>query len=177
VTKILGIIIALLTKPSVINLVLVLQVVTFCFFPVVLWRGLSNDEQVALSTTAQANMCGISVEEFNLMSAVTEAESDRSDNLEAKVFVAMTIWNRVNSDDWPDTVTGVITQSGQFQVYYEGTYKDVGSNSLSDQAVVEAYIRIQEGNAPNVIYFNCIGYNGLGTPYACIGGNYFSTVP
>lgn len=122
-------------------------------------------------------MCGITVDEFNLLSAVTEAESDRTDNLEAKVFVAMTIWNRVNSTDWPNTVTGVITQGNQFQVYYEGTYKSVGSNDLSDQAVVEAYIRIQEGNAPNVIYFNCVGYNGLGTPYACIGDNYFSTVP
>ena len=122
-------------------------------------------------------MFRLTKEEFELFSAVVEAESDRTDNLEAKTFVALTIWNRKNSSDWPNTITGVITQGGQFQVYYEGTYKSVGRNNLSDMAIVEAYSMIDTGDYPNVIYFNCVGYNGLGTPYACIGDNYFSTVP
>ena len=122
-------------------------------------------------------MCGISEEDFKLFSAVVEAESDRSDNFEGKVLIAETIWNRVNSSDWPSTAYKCITQKGQFQVYYEGTYKSVGRTDLSDLAVVEAYCRIEEGTAPNVIYFNCVGYNHLGTPYCYEGGNYFETVP
>lgn len=156
---------------------MIVRLVTLCFSPVVMWGVLSEEEQVTLPTNLKAFTCGISEEEFNLISAVTEAESDRTDNYEGKVLVAMTIWNRVNSGDWPSTVTDVISQSGQFQVYYEGTYKSVGQTDLSDRAVVEAFVRIKNGDAPNVIYFNCIGYNGLGTPYCYEGGNYFSTVP
>lgn len=154
-----------------------ITVVVQTFTPVGIWDALTYDEQVSAPISTKAYIVGLSEEEFELFSAVVEAESDRTDDLEAKKFVALTIWNRVNSSDWPDTVTGVITQSGQFQVYYEGTYKSVGRNELSDTAIVEAYSMINSGDYPNVIYFNCIGYNGLGTPYACIGDNYFSTVP
>ena len=142
-----------------------------------MWRALTYEEQVSAPSSTKANVCGISEEDFKLFSAVVEAESDRSDNFEGKVLIAETIWNRVNSSDWPNTAYKCIAQKGQFQVYYEGTYKSVGRTDLSDLAVVEAYCRIEEGTAPNVIYFNCVGYNHLGTPYCYEGGNYFETVP
>ena len=145
--------------------------------PIWCWGALTTEERVGASQQTKIWICDLSEEEFELFSAVVEAESDRTDNLEAKTYVALTIWNRVYSDDWPNTVTGVITQDGQFQVYYEGTYEYVGGNELSDTAIVDALAMRNSGDYPNVIYFNCIGYDGLGTPYACIGDNYFSTVP
>lgn len=121
------------------------------------------------------------VNEFILLSSITEAESNRSqtDN-EGRIMVAICILNRVNDDTgrFPDTITGVISQSGQFSTcrrHSDGTYYSVTERTdLSDQAVIEAVRRIEEGEAPAVLWFNCIGYS-YGTPYGNIGGNYFST--
>lgn len=118
------------------------------------------------------------VDEFILLSSIVEAESNRSqtDN-EGRIMVCICILNRVNSDRFPNTITGVISQSGQFSTcrrHSDGTYYSVTDRTdLSDQAVIEAVRRIEEGEAPAVLWFNCIGYN-YGTPYACVGGNYFS---
>lgn len=148
-----------------------------CFSPLSVWRAFDEQQKLDAPLTFKSEVCEISLEEYKLFSAIVEAESDRSDNFEGRVLIAMTIWNRVSSDRWPNTITGVISQGGQFQVYYEGTYKSVGRTDLSDLAVIEAYDRIEQGDAPNVIYFNCIGYNYLGTPYCYEGGNYFETEP
>jgi hypothetical protein len=119
------------------------------------------------------------VEEFILLSSITEAESNRSqtDN-EGRIMIAICILNRVNDDRFPDTITEVISQSGQFSTCRrasDGSYYSVTERTdLSDLAVIEAVRRIEAGEAPAVLWFNCIGYNSWGTPYACIGGNYFS---
>jgi spore germination cell wall hydrolase CwlJ-like protein len=118
------------------------------------------------------------VDEFILLSSITEAESNRSqtDN-EGRIMVAICILNRVNDDRFPDTISGVISQSGQFSTcrrHSDGTYYSVTERTdLSDQAVIEAVRRIESGEAPAVLWFNCIGYS-YGTPYGNIGGNYFS---
>lgn len=118
------------------------------------------------------------VGEFILLSSITEAESNASqtDN-EGRIMVAICILNRVNDDRFPDTITGVISQSGQFSTcrrHSDGTYYSVTERTdLSDQAVIEAVRRIESGEAPAVLWFNCIGYS-YGTPYGNIGGNYFS---
>jgi spore germination cell wall hydrolase CwlJ-like protein len=55
---------------------------------------------------------GMTEEEFIFISSVVEAESDRSESLEGRILIAETILNRVNSDLFPDTISGVLTQSG-----------------------------------------------------------------
>lgn len=45
---------------------------------------------------------------------------------------------------------------------------------LSDEAVIQAIREIESGTAPEVLFFNCIGYN-YGTPYGYVDGNYFMT--
>lgn len=139
------------------------------------WYSLSDTERSEASVEVKAFIAGMSVDDFILMSSVVEAESDRSDNFEGRVLIALTILNRVSSPSFPNSVPSVIKEAGQFQVYYEGTYKTVGRTDLSDNAVIEAVFRKQEDH-PNVIYFNCVGYNYLGTPYCYEGGNYFETL-
>ena len=123
-----------------------------------------------------ANQCNMTVEEFTLLSSCVEAESNRSTDgdLSGRILIAETILNRVNDDRFPDTVTGVLTQSGQFSTIRNGQ-SVTNRTSYSDEAVLIAYREIQNNDAPNVMFFNCIGYNGLGEPYDCVGGNYFST--
>ena len=122
-----------------------------------------------------AEQCGMTESEFILISSVTEAESDRSDSMSGRVLIALTILNRVDSDIFPDTITEVLTQSGQFStvVRRNGIYQSVTNRTeLSDQAVLEAYEWNQRGDDPNVLFFNCRGYN-YGTPYDYVDGNYF----
>ena len=120
-------------------------------------------------------LAGMTEEEFNLISSVVEAESDRSASLDGRILIAETILNRVNSPSFPDTITGVLTQSGQFTTVVNG-HSVTNRTELSDQAVIIAVQEIEAGTAPEVLFFNCIGYN-YGTPYGdgAIDGNYFMT--
>ena len=129
-----------------------------------------------LPDRAKCFVCKISLNELELFSAVVEAESDRGDSTESyegRVLIALTILNRVNSDQWPNSIEAVIKQANQYEAYYNGAYLSAGRTQLADAAIIEACQMIENGTAPNVIYFNCIGYNHLGEPYCYKGGNYF----
>ena len=113
-------------------------------------------------------------EEFILISSVVEAESNRDpESIEGRTMIAVCILNRVRDSRFPNTVTGVLTAPGQFSTV-RGGHSVTSRTDLSDQAVIEAYNWIEQGDAPEVLYFNCIGYFGDIEPYACIGNNYFS---
>lgn len=121
------------------------------------------------------------VDEFILLSSIVEAESNRSqtDN-EGRIMIAICILNRVNSDRFPNTISGVIGQSGQFSTcrrHSDGSLYSVTERSdLSDLAVIEAVQRIEAGEAPAVLWFNCRYWFSWAEPYGTepIGGNYFS---
>ena len=117
---------------------------------------------------------GMSAEDFYLISSIVEAESDRGDSMDGRVLIALTILNRVNDDRFPDTITGVLTQPGQFATVVNGR-PVVERTELSDAAVIEALQLLETGDAPEVLFFNCTGYN-YGTPYGYIDGNYFMTL-
>lgn len=140
------------------------------------WHSLSEQERSEAQIETKASIAGMTTEEFALMSAIVEAESDRNpDHVEGKKLIALTILNRVESDQFPNTITGVISESGQFQVYYEGTYRSIGRTEESDEAVIEASFWAKKEH-PNVIFFNSIGFDGLGQAYEYVEGNYFETL-
>lgn len=130
----------------------------------------------AMSIEERAALAYMTVEEFELISSVTEAESNRcQDSTEGRRYIALCILCRVMDTRFPDTITGVLTQSGQFSTV-RGGHSVTNRTDLSDRAVIEAVQWIHSGEEyPWVLYFNCRGYNG-GTPYAQIGGNYFMTM-
>lgn len=139
-----------------------------------IWEGMSKQEQSEANLSLKASIAEMTTEEFQLISSVVEAESDRNpDHTEGKTLIALTILNRVDSPDFPDTITGVISQAGQFTVYYEGIYKQTGRTDESDVAVVDAVLWNKKEH-PNVIYFNSIGFSSWAEPYAYVEGNYFS---
>lgn len=128
-----------------------------------------------MTTEELAELVGLSVEEFTLLSSVVEAESNRSTDgdLEGRIYIAVTIINRVNSDIFPNTVTEVLTQSGQFSTV-RGGHSVTNRTEYSDEAVVLAYSWVESGSAPNCLFFNCRGYFSGREPVAYVGGNYFS---
>lgn len=121
----------------------------------------------------------MSVEDFIFISSVVEAESNRcTDSTEGRQYIALVILNRVNDERFPDTISGVLNQSGQFSTVRNGQ-SVTGRTDLSDLAVIEAVEWLETGEAPtDLLFFNCRGYN-YGTPYPnpnggdTIGGNYF----
>lgn len=119
-------------------------------------------------------IAGLSEADFYFISSVVEAESDRSESLDGRILIAETILNRVNSPSFPDTIPEVLQQAGQFTTVVNGR-SIVERTELSDQAVIIAVREIEAGTAPEVLFFNCIGFNGYGTPYGSgsIDGNYF----
>lgn len=133
----------------------------------------------AMTIEERASACALSVEEFELFSGIVEAESNRSTdgNLEGRIMIALTIWNRYHDSRFPsDSITSVISQPGQFSTYRRSTGTScVNGTIYSDQAIIEAYEWIQSGeDYPEVLFFNCRGYS-YGEAYGRYGGNYFMT--
>lgn len=136
----------------------------------------------AVSLEDRAELAGMTTEEFVLISSVTEAESNRcQDDTTGRRYIALCILNRVNSSQFPNTITGVLTQSGQFSTVRNG-HSVTNRTDLSDQAVIEAveWLNEEDSDAPNVLFFNCRGFFSWREPYPnpeggnTIGGNYFS---
>lgn len=132
----------------------------------------------ATTLEERAAMVNMSVEDFELMSDVVEAESNRSTDgdLEGRIYIALVIFNRVEEDRFNcDTVREVLTAPGQFSTVRGGRCNCCDRTVFSDQAIVEAYNWIQSGEeVPEVYFFNCRGYFSSRTAVGEFGGNYFS---
>ncbi len=158
------------------ELLIILVSITVAFHPI------SVKASQPPTTQDLAESVGMTEEEFVLISSVVEAESNRQapeegeDTTEGRVMIALTILNRVEDERFPDTVTEVLTQRGQFSTVRNGQ-SVTNRTEWSDQAVLEAYEWNENGDDPEVLFFNCRGWN-YGEPYgeASIGGNYFMTL-
>lgn len=130
----------------------------------------------AITLEERAAMAGMTAEEFIFISSVVEAESDRNtESTEGRRYIALCILCRVMDSRFPDTITEVLTQRGQFSTVRNG-HSVTNRTDLSDQAVIEAVEWIQSGEEyPWVLFFNCIGYS-YGEPLGRYGGNYFVTL-
>ena len=139
------------------------------------YDSFSEDQKDKLSAESKAIVAGMSEEEFKFFSAVVEAESDRKNgSIEGRVMIAIVILNRVDSKKFPNTITKVLRQRGQFSVVSSGAYRRVGRTKLSDRAVIEAVKRKKNGSAPAVLYFRAGYYFRGHKRYAKVGDNYFS---
>lgn len=136
------------------------------------WNSMTEEQQMNASIEMMAYVAGMTEYEFEYLARVIEAESDRSDNIEGKIMIAATILNRVESDYFPNTICGVLDQSGQFETTYGG-WCSISSTTTSRWAILEAEGMLVRGDIPsNVLFFNSVGYNN-GYAYGYYGGNYF----
>ena len=130
-----------------------------------------------ISLEERAEMAQMTVEEFTLISSVVESESNRcQDDTTGRRYIALCILCRVRDTRFPNTITGVLTQSGQFSTVRSGSAV-TNRTDLSDRAVIEAVQWMNSGEPyPWLLFFNCRGFatGSYYTGYECIGGNYFS---
>lgn len=111
-------------------------------------------------------------EEINLIALVTMAEAEGESEY-GKRLVIDTILNRADHDYWywPDTVTDVIYQEGQFEAMWNGRVDDCYVREDIVQLVKE---ELENRTNSEVLYFRTKRYSDYGTPSFKEGNHYFS---
>lgn len=111
--------------------------------------------------------------DMELISQLVEAEAGNQD-LRVKRLVACVILNRLESDEFPDTVEEVIFQKKQFSVTKDGAWEKAAYNMKeTDYKAVELEYESQSND--DFLYFNnSSNVSGSGTPVK-IGDLWFNT--
>ena len=100
----------------------------------------------------------IFTEEVLLLARCVEAEAGNQCAI-GKRLVCDVILNRVNSTRFPDTISDVIYQKGQFGVVYNGSIDAVQPSEVTLQIVEE---ELQNRTDSGVLFFNTTWDNGWG---------------
>lgn len=90
--------------------------------------------------------------EKDLLARLVRAEAE-SEPYAGKVAVAVVVLNRVDSPDFPNTVSAVIKQSGQFSPVVNGEISR-SADSESKRAVAEALITDRSQGAGSLFFYN-----------------------
>ena len=114
----------------------------------------------------------LSKSEIDLIALVTMGEAE-GESEEVKRLVIDTILNRVDNEQWPDTVTEVIYQPNQFEVMWNGRLDRCYVIEDIRQLVIEESINRTNSE---VVYFRTKRYSSFGTPLFQVGNHYFSGV-
>ena len=113
----------------------------------------------------------LSDEEIDLIALVTMAEAE-SEPEEGQRLVIDVILNRIDSDRFSDTVSGVIYAKNAFECMWNGRVNKCYVRDDIRQLVIDELL-----NRTNyeVLYFRTNHYHGFGTPVVSVGNHYFST--
>ena len=110
-------------------------------------------------------------DELELLAQLVEAEAGNQP-FEGKCLVADVILNRVESEDFPNTITEVIFQEGQFSVVKNGALDKAGYNMKEDDYAAVMW-EVELHSNREVLYFNnCSKVSGSGEKFK-VGGHWF----
>ena len=100
----------------------------------------------------------VSEEEGKLLEAILWAEANNQ-CFEGQKAVIEVIFNRVLSDEWPDTITEVLSQKGQFATW---KYRNKVKPTEVQSDVISEVLRETETVLPSMeyVYFDTKGVNG-----------------
>lgn len=127
-------------------------------------------EQPVISGYATEMPC---TDELELLALVVEAEAGNQD-LTGKRLVVDVVLNRVESPLFPDTITEVLMQLGQFTTVYNGGIDRARQRMQGDDYTAVAMEVTGERLDYCIYYFNNEGYNPSGNPLYQYGDHYFS---
>lgn len=108
---------------------------------------------------------------LELLALCIEAEAGNQ-GLIGKKYVCDVILNRVDDEDFPDSITDVILQKNQFSVVLDGRIWEVEPTEETFQAVRE---ELENRTNYEVLYFTSEGFHLCGKAWEKIGDHYFST--
>lgn len=92
-----------------------------------------NEETAQVTTETN----GIALSTFDLLSRLVNAEA-KGESFEGKVAVAKVVMNRVEANEFPDTVQGVITQTNQFEPVRNGAIDEASTQDAREAVRVVA---------------------------------------
>lgn len=109
--------------------------------------------------------------ELELLACVVHAEAGNQD-LHGKRLVADVVFNRVMSDRFPNTITEVIYQPGQFSVVNDGALERAYTE-VTEEDFQAVEMEIDEELDYEVLFFTAGGYNPYCVPMYQYGDHYF----
>lgn len=139
---------------------------------------LATSQETAASDTIEITIpCAwsditITLSDFELMCRTVYCEAGNQP-IETQIMAALTILNRLSSENYPDTVTEVIYQDSQYSVTEWPDFDQYGWTSSVEQAVTYA-LEVNE-HPMDMYYFRTDHYHPFGQPYTVSGDLYFST--
>lgn len=109
--------------------------------------------------------------ELEVLARCVEAEAGNQ-SIEVKRAVISVILNRVDDDDWPDTISEVIADPYEFATYWNGRMDEVTPATSTYEAIA---CEMETRSYPGLYYFDMDQFLQYGTPYKKMGDLYFST--
>lgn len=135
------------------------------------FEDLPEESEVYIYAEDKPAWMWLTDEEIELIALVTMAEAE-GECEEGKRLVIDTILNRVDSEHWPNTVSEVIWQPGQFSVMWNGRIdRCYVSEDICRLVREEMYMQTNM----DVVYFTAGGYGAYGEPMFQVGNHYFSS--
>ena len=110
--------------------------------------------------------------ELQLLACVVYAEAGNQD-MTGKRLVAGTILNRVDSAAYPNSITEVVYQPGQFSCVKDGNL-DRAFWNVTDDCFKAVTAELAQRTDKSILYFTAGGYGQYGTPAFQHGGHWFS---
>ena len=108
-------------------------------------------------------------EEYTVLAHCVEAEAGNQD-VYGRQLVVDVVFNRVDSDEFPDNVIDVIYQEHQFAVVTDGRIDKVTPSEDTYKAIdLECDLQTDT----EVMYFSAEGYLPYGEPWEKVGDHYF----
>lgn len=130
-----------------------------------------NSESSSSGGSSTGPPINASTSDVALLAAIIQCEAGGSS--EGMLAVATVILNRVSSPLFPNSVSGVIYQSGQFSPTWNGSLNKVLANGATQSAYSVAQAAL--GGSRHSSVSNCLYFNAAwtGKPGINIGGNVF----
>lgn len=110
--------------------------------------------------------------ELQLLACVVYAEAGNQD-MTGKRLVVDTILNRVDSPQYPNSITEVIYQQNQFSCVTDGNLNKAFWN-VTDECFTAVSEELVSRTDSSILYFTAGGYGQYGTPAYKHGSHYFS---
>lgn len=108
---------------------------------------------------------------LELMALVIEAEA-ANQGYYGKQLVADVILNRVDSDEFPDSIARVLLQPNAFSTIWDGAaFRAEPTQETYDAIAAELMHRCNT----DILYFTSEGFSEYGRDWKKVGGHYFST--
>lgn len=128
------------------------------------------DADLIEKTDAADYLYSITPDEIDLIALLTMAEAEGESEL-GKRLVIDTILNRMDSFDFPDTVTEVICEPGQFSPIWNGRIEEC---YVMDDIVELVKEELLERTDYDCVFFRTICFSDFGTPLFQEGNHFFS---